>query len=105
MADYLLKYSMGELLQMLKKDNRRPKFIEIILYTKKGNWMLTRLKASMKGSLQVVFEKADKQESIVAARREVNKETGLSVTQFQWLINDRHYDYDLYICNIEKFKS
>jgi len=33
----------------------------------------------MKKSLQVVFEKADEQESIIAAKREVKEEIGLSV--------------------------
>jgi len=36
----------------------------------------------MKGSLQVVFRKADEQESITAAKREVKEETDLVVTQF-----------------------
>ncbi len=35
-ADYLLRYLVGKLLQMLKEDVRMPKFIEVILYTKKG---------------------------------------------------------------------
>ncbi len=55
----------------------------------------------MKGSLQVIFRKVNKQESIIAAKREVKKETGLSVIQLQWLVND---DCDIYFCNIEKFK-
>ncbi len=35
----------------------------------------------MKGSLQVVFGKADKQESIIAVKREVKEETRLTVMQ------------------------
>ncbi len=44
--------------------------------------MSIRLMTHMKRSLQVIFKKADEQESIVVAKREVNKETGLKVTQF-----------------------
>jgi len=35
MANYLLYYLIGESLIMLKEDNRRPKFVEVILYIKK----------------------------------------------------------------------
>ncbi len=58
----------------------------------------------MKESLQVVFRKANGQESIVAAKRKVYKETKLSVMQLQWLVNDPQYDCDIYLCDIEKFK-
>ena len=58
----------------------------------------------MKESLQVVFKKADEQESIVAAKKEVCEETDLLVTQLQQLVNDNNYDYNIYLCNIEKFK-
>jgi len=36
MINYLLKYPVKESLHMLKKNNRRSKFIRIVLYTKKG---------------------------------------------------------------------
>ncbi len=36
MADYLSRYLVKESLQMLEKNVRMPKFIEIVLYTKKG---------------------------------------------------------------------
>ncbi len=42
--------------------------------------MSTRLKAPMKGNLQVVFSKANEQESIVVAKRKVNEEIRLKVT-------------------------
>ena len=83
MADYLSRYSVGKLLQMLEEDVRMSKFIGVVLYTKKGIWMSVRLNKLMKGSLQVVFGKADGQESIIAVKREVREETDLSVTQFQ----------------------
>ena len=35
----------------------------------------------MKESLQIIFGKANKQESIVATKRKVDKEAGLKVTQ------------------------
>jgi len=60
MADYLSKYPVGKSLQMLKEDIRMFKFMRIVLYTKKRIWMLTRLSRPMKGSLQIVFRKADK---------------------------------------------
>ncbi len=59
MANYLLRYSVGELLQMLKEDIRMFKFIGVVLYNKKGVWLLVRLSRPMKGSLQVIFGKAD----------------------------------------------
>ena len=36
MADYLLRYPVGEPLQMLEKDVRMSKFIGVVLYNKKG---------------------------------------------------------------------
>ncbi len=41
--------------------------------------MLTKLKVPMKGSLQVVFGKVDEQESIIAAKREINEEIRFEV--------------------------
>ena len=104
MADYLSRYPVGEPLQMLKEDVRMPKFVGVVLYNKKGIWLSVRLNKPMKGSLQVVFGKADEQESITAAKREVKEETDLSVIQLQWLVNDLKYDCDIYLCDIEKFK-
>jgi len=66
--------------------------------------MSVRLGKSMKGSLQVVFRKADGQESIIAVKKEVCEKADLSVTQLQWLVNDSNYDCDIYFCDIEKFK-
>jgi len=105
MADYLLRYPVGEPLQMLEEDIRMPKFVGVVLYNKKEIWLSVRLNKLMKGSLQVVFGKADKQESITAVKREVKEETDLAVTQLQWLVNDPKYDCDIYLCDIEKFKS
>ncbi len=42
----------------------------------------------MKESLQVVFEKADEQKSIVVTKREVKEEIRFVITQLQWLVND-----------------
>ena len=58
----------------------------------------------MKGSLQVVFEKSDGEESQTAARREAKEETGLELPQMQYLITNSDYDCDIYICDIERFK-
>src|SRR6266498_4664039 len=104
MADYLFRYPVRKLLQMLEEDVRMSKFVGVILYNKKGVWLSTKLNKLMKGSLQVVFGKADRQESITAAKREVKEETDLLVTQLQWLVNDPQYDCDIYLCDIEKFK-
>jgi len=41
MADYLSRYSVEESLQILKENDRRPKFVGVILYIKKEIWMLT----------------------------------------------------------------
>jgi len=43
--------------------------------------MSVRLNKPMKRSLQVIFGKADRQESIAAAKKKVREETGFSVTQ------------------------
>jgi len=67
--------------------------------------MSTRLKKPMKGSFQVVFGKSDGEESQTAARREAKKETGLKLPQMQYLVTDQDYDCDIYICDIERFKS
>ncbi len=83
MVDYLSRYLVGEPLQIFEEDVRMPKFIGIVLYTKKEIWMSVRFNKPMKGSLQVVFDKADGQESIITAKRKVREETDLSVTQLQ----------------------
>ena len=67
---------------MLEENVRMPKFVGVVLYNKKRIWLSVRLSKPMKGSLQVVFRKADEQESITAAKREVKEETDLVVTQF-----------------------
>ena len=41
----------------------------------------------------------------MAARREAREETGLELPQMQYLVTDQDYDCDIYICNIERFKS
>jgi len=41
--------------------------------------MSTCLKSPMKKSLQVVFGKADEQELIIVAKREIDKKTGLKI--------------------------
>ncbi len=89
---------------MLEEDVQMPKFVRVILYTKKGVWISVRLGKPMKESLQVIFRKADGQESIVTVKREVREKTDLSVTQLQWLINDSNYDCNIYLYDIEKFK-
>ena len=104
MADYLSRYPIGELLQMLEENVRMSKFVRVVLYNKKGIWLSIRLNKLMKGSLQIVFGKADEQKSITAVKREVKEETDLSVTQLQWLVNNLKYDCDIYLCDIEKFK-
>ena len=60
MADYLLRYLVGESLQILEEDIRMPKFVGVVLYIKKGIWMSVRLSRLIKRNLQVVFRKADK---------------------------------------------
>ena len=40
-----------------------PKFVKVVTYDEDGIWMFTRLKNSMKGSLQVVFDKSDSEKS------------------------------------------
>ncbi len=80
MVDYLSRYLVRESLQMLEENVRKPKFIGVILYTKKEIWISIQLKVSIKESLQVVFGKADEQESIIAVKKEVDKEIRLKVT-------------------------
>ncbi len=80
MADYLLYYSISKPLQIFKKDNRRSKFVRVVFYIVKGIWISIRLKMFMKGSLQVVFDKADKQEFIIVAKSEVDEKIRLKVT-------------------------
>ncbi len=58
----------------------------------------------MKGSFQVVFSKSDSEESQTAACREVREETGLELSQMQYLVTDQDYDCDIYICDIKRFK-
>ncbi len=89
---------------MLEEDKRIPKFIRVVLYTKKGIWMSVRLSKPMKKSLQVVFRKAEGQESIITIKREIREKTDLSIIQLQWLVNDLQYDCDIYLCDIKKFK-
>ena len=41
----------------------------------------------------------------MAVRWETREETGLELLQMQYLVTDQDYDYNLYICDIERFKS
>ena len=76
----------------------------VVTYDEDGIWIFTRLKNPMKGNLQVVFSKSDGKESQTAARWEAREETGLKLSQMQYLVTDRDYDCDIYICDIERFK-
>ncbi len=58
----------------------------------------------MKRSLQIVFDKSDGKESQTAARWEAREETSFELPQMQYLVTDRDYDCDIYICDIERFK-
>ena len=58
----------------------------------------------MKGSLQIVFSKSDGEESQTATQRKAREETGLELPQMQYLITDRDYDCDIYICDIKRFR-
>ena len=51
MADYFLRYPVEESLTILEEDIRIPKFVRIVLYTKKGIWLSVRLSKPMKESL------------------------------------------------------
>jgi len=79
--------------------------VRVVTYNEDGIWMSTRLKNLMKGSLQVVFGKSDGKESQTVIRREAREETSLELPQMQYLVTDQDYDCDIYICNIERFKS
>ncbi len=81
-----------------------PKFVGVITYDEDGIWISTWFKSLMKESLQVVFGKSDGEESQTVARWEIREETGLELPQMQYLVTDRDYDCDIYICDIEKFK-
>jgi len=62
--------------------------MKVVIYDEDGIWMFTRLKSPMKGSLQIVFSKSDSEESQTAARRETREETGLELSQMQYLVTD-----------------
>jgi len=79
--------------------------VEIVTYDEDGIWISTKLKNLMKGSLQVVFGKSDSEKSQAAARREAREEIDLELPQMQYLVTDQDYDCDIYICDIERFKS
>ncbi len=81
------------------------KFVGVVTYDEDSIWMSTRLKNLMKGSPQVVFGKSDSEESQTAARKEVREETGFELPQMQYLVTDQDYNCDIYICDIERFKS
>ncbi len=81
------------------------KFVRVVTYDENGIWMFTRLKNPIKGSFQIVFSKSDGKESQTAVRREVREETSFELSQMQYLITDEDYNCDIYICNIERFKS
>ncbi len=80
------------------------KFIRVVKYNKNGIWMFIRLKSLMKESFQVVFGKSDSKKSQIVIKRETRKETGLELSQMQYLITNKNYDYDIYICDIKRFK-
>ena len=55
------------------------KFVGVVTYNEDDIWISIRLKSLIKGSLQVVFDKNDGEESQMAARWEVREETGLEL--------------------------
>ncbi len=73
-----------------------PKFIGVVKYDKDSIWIFIRLKSLIKESFQVVFSKSDSKKSQFAARQKV--------FQMQYLVIDKDYNCDIYICNIERFK-
>ena len=64
------------------------KFVGVVTYDEDSIQMSTRLKNSMKGSLQVVFGKSDDKELQMTARREAREETGLKLSQMQYLVTN-----------------
>ncbi len=81
------------------------KFIEVVEYNEDDIWMSIRLKNLMKGSLQVVFGKNDSEKSRCATRQEAREEADLELSQMKYLVTNEDYDCDIYICDIERFKS
>ncbi len=69
-ADYLSRNPAPEFINYIENEQSYPKYVGVVTYDEDGIWMSTRLKNPMKGSLQVVFEKSDGEESQTAARRE-----------------------------------
>ncbi len=67
--------------------------------------MSIRFKNSIKESLQVVFSKNDKEKLRFTTRREVREETGLKLSQMQYLVTNKDYNCDIYIYDIKRFKS
>jgi len=63
MADYLSWNLAPELINYIEDEQRYPKFVGVVTYNEDSIWMSTRLKNSMKGSLQVIFSKSDSEES------------------------------------------
>ncbi len=96
---------MPESINYIEDEQSYSKYVGVVTYDEDDIWMSTRLKSPMKGSLQVVFEKSDGEKSQIAARREAREETGLELSQMQYLVTDSNYDCDIYICDIERFKS
>ncbi len=81
------------------------KFVKVVEYDEDDIWMFTRLKNLMKKNLQVVFDKSNSKESWFIAQQEAKEKTGLELSQIQYLVTDKNYNYDIYIYNIERFKS
>src|SRR6266498_1355982 len=104
MADYLSQNLVSELINYIKDEQRYPKFVGVVTYNEDSIWMSTRLKNLMKESFQVVFSKSDGEESQTAVRKEAREETGLELSQMQYLVTDQDYNCDIYICDIERFK-
>src|SRR6266542_3839342 len=103
-ADYLSQNLTPEPINYIENEQIYLKFVGVVTYDEDGIWIFTRLKNPMKGNLQVVFSKSDGKESQTAARWEAREETGLKLSQMQYLVTDRDYDCDIYICDIERFK-
>src|SRR6266542_3126258 len=103
-ADYLSRNLTTEPITYIEDEQSYPKYVGVVTYDEDDIWMSTRLKSPMKGSLQVVFEKSNGEESQTAARREAREEIGLELPQMQYLVTDSDYDCDIYICDIERFK-
>ncbi len=101
-ADYLFRLNQK---QAKYSQNRKDiKFILNVLYIKKEVYRLKKYKNLIKGLIQVLYEKVNKEKtSYQAVYRKIKEKTSLYII-LKYLVKNDKFNYDFYITDIMRRK-